>query len=95
LHGLLVTRPAPSELVRSVCLVQALADVDIPTSYELRDGNPVLVLLAIARERDADLLVLGSRGLGGFPDQLLGSTSTQVAQQAPCPVVIVPAARAD
>lgn len=72
----------------------ALAHAGIPTAYELRDGNPVVVLLAVARERNADLLVLGTRGLGGFPDQLIGSTSTQVTQQAPCPVVIVPAARA-
>ncbi len=67
-----------------------LVDAGIPTSYELRDGNPVLVLLAVAREVEADLIVLGSRGLGAFPEQLLGSTSTQVTQQAPCPVVIVP-----
>ena len=57
---------------------------------ELRDGNPVDVLLAAGEEFDADVLVLGSRGLGGFPEQLLGSTSTQVAQHARRPVVIVP-----
>ena len=57
---------------------------------ELRDGNPVVVLLSVADEVDADLLVVGSRGLGGFPQLLLGSTSTQVAQHADRPVVIVP-----
>jgi nucleotide-binding universal stress UspA family protein len=57
---------------------------------ELRDGNPVVVLLTVADEVDADLLVVGSRGVGGFPQLLLGSISTQVAQHAHRPVVIVP-----
>lgn len=56
----------------------------------LRDGNPVSVVLALAEEEDADLIVVGSRGLGGFPEQLLGSTSTQVAQRSRRPVAIVP-----
>ena len=38
----------------------------------------------------ADLLVLGSRGHGGFRGLLLGSTSLQVVTHAPCPVVVVP-----
>ena len=57
---------------------------------ELREGSPVTSLLALADDVDADLLVVGSRGVGGFPGLLLGSTSTQIAQHARRPVVIVP-----
>lgn len=56
----------------------------------VRDGPSVGVLLAVADEESVDLIVVGSRGLGAYPEQLLGSTSTQVAQQARVPVVIVP-----
>lgn len=56
----------------------------------LHDGNPVEVVLNVVDEVGADLVVLGSRGIGGSPALLLGSTSSQVAQQARCPVTIVP-----
>lgn len=54
------------------------------------DGSPVPALLGAADEYDADVIVVGSRGLGGFPELLLGSTSHQLAQHAHRPVLIVP-----
>ncbi len=62
----------------------------VRTRRLLTDGSAVPVLLDVARELDADLIVVGSRGLGGYPELLLGSTSTQVAQNADRPVTIVP-----
>ncbi|MCX4820905.1 universal stress protein [Streptomyces sp. NBC_01142] len=50
-------------------------------------GNPTEVLLNAAD--GAEVLVVGSRGLGGFARALLGSVSQQCAQHAKCPVVIV------
>jgi nucleotide-binding universal stress UspA family protein len=52
------------------------------------EGQAVTVLTGEAA--DADLLVVGSRGLGGFRGLLLGSVSHQCAQHAACPVLIVP-----
>ncbi len=69
-----------------------LADAGVPCRHVLHDGNPVQVLLRTIEEEDADLVVLGSRGVGGSPALLMGSTSSQVAQLATCPVTIVPPA---
>ncbi|MDQ7908997.1 universal stress protein [Phytohabitans sp. ZYX-F-186] len=51
------------------------------------EGNPARVLIDAAK--DASLLVVGSRGHGGFAGALLGSVSQHCAQHAPCPVVVV------
>jgi nucleotide-binding universal stress UspA family protein len=65
---------------------------DVRTS--IGRGAAAGVLLDAAR--DADLLVVGSRGIGGFRGLLLGSVSSKMAAHAPCPVVIVrPAAPQD
>jgi len=44
----------------------------------------------ITAGRDADMIVVGSRGAGGFPRLLIGSVSNHVTHHALCPVVVVP-----
>jgi len=51
------------------------------------EDTPARALLDVAGPRD--LLVVGSRGLGGFKGLVLGSVSQQVVHHAPCPVVVV------
>jgi nucleotide-binding universal stress UspA family protein len=60
---------------------------DLRLELVVREGQPARVLLDEAR--DADVLVVGSRGLGGFRGLLLGSVGQQCAHHAACPVVIV------
>lgn len=52
------------------------------------EAEPAHALLQEAE--DADLLIVGSRGRGGFRGLVLGSVSQKCAHHAPCPVVIVP-----
>jgi nucleotide-binding universal stress UspA family protein len=52
------------------------------------EGAAAPVLLRLAR--DADLLVVGSRGRGGFKDLLLGSVSTACVHHTPCPIAVIP-----
>ena len=62
-----------------------------PPSVTVRavSGLPSEALLDAAA--DADMIVVGSRGAGGFRRLLMGSVSTQVSSHAHCPVVVIPA----
>jgi len=73
-------------------LEQILRDVlgtQLPSklTWYVMDGHPVGVL--IGRTTDADLLVVGARGEGGFTGLLTGSVSEQCVRHAACSVVVV------
>ncbi|CAB4615416.1 unannotated protein [freshwater metagenome] len=63
------------------------AESPIPVSTLVAEGNPARALLDASDS--ADLLVVGSRGHGGFAGVLVGSISQQCVHHAKCPVVVV------
>ena len=64
-----------------------------PLSVTVQDANglPAEEILKAANDMDADMIVVGARGAGGFKKLLLGSVSTHVTHHAHCPVAVIPA----
>ena len=65
----------------------AAEDAGVSASVVL-ESDPVVPVL-VEESRSASLLVLGTRGLGGFTGLLIGSTAVSLAGRAHCPVVVV------
>jgi nucleotide-binding universal stress UspA family protein len=88
--------PMPTTYSPKDDAIQMLSEVtstvfgsDPPEWYEqvVDEGTPTHVLLK--ESAAADLLIVGSRGHGGFAGLLLGSVSAQVAEHADCPVLVM------
>jgi nucleotide-binding universal stress UspA family protein len=90
-ESLIVTRSAE---VAKQTLHDTIAAAELPDDHSVRvhplvvEGEPARVLVELAQH--ADLLVVGTRGRGGFAGLLLGSVSQRCAERSPCPVVVVP-----
>jgi nucleotide-binding universal stress UspA family protein len=72
----------------------AAAVADVSTEIRVIFGDPADALIAAARDADAELLIVGSRGRGPIASMVLGSVSAHLAAVAPCPVVVVPSPEA-
>jgi nucleotide-binding universal stress UspA family protein len=73
-------------------LMRAAAEVDgddIGMETVSRQGDPAQVLADVATEENAQLIIVGDRGLSGVERFLLGSVSHKVSHHAPCSVLIV------
>lgn len=55
----------------------------------VRSGTPVQALMSIVNDNNADLLVVGNRGINSLTGRLLGSVPADVARQSDCDVMIV------
>lgn len=80
------------KLLARIALDAGLGD-DVRSRAEI--GDPAGTIVRVCEEEDAALVVLGSRGRGSLKAALLGSVSTAVASNAPCPCVIVSGAAAE
>jgi nucleotide-binding universal stress UspA family protein len=87
----------PSLAEKARLLVQADVDEALgklgapqPGTVTVRAISGSVVEELVNAGKDADMLVVGSRGAGGFARLLLGSVSSLVIQHATCPVVIIP-----
>lgn len=70
---------------------EALRQHGIEVESVVREGYPATVILEEAEQREADLIVIGTRGLSGLKHLLLGSIAERVVQKAPCAVLTVKA----
>jgi nucleotide-binding universal stress UspA family protein/Icc-related predicted phosphoesterase len=72
-------------------LLKQAADAlkELAPRCELVEGSPADAIVRIAEQQNADLILMGSRGLGRLRG-LLGSVSQQVLHRAPCPVLVAP-----
>jgi nucleotide-binding universal stress UspA family protein len=90
-------RALTKELGRArTALAEAVARAEeqgIPCEAVTLAGNAADEIVRFARERDADVIVVGTRGLGPFKAVLMGSVSTAVAQHADRPVLVARDAR--
>lgn len=76
-------------------LAEPLRTAGIVAEVVVREGSPAHLLMDIARERRADLLLVGSRGRGPTRSALLGSVSASLVDHAPCPVLVARRSRVD
>ena len=73
-------------------LVAELGDAGVRARAISREGRPDEVIVSIARDESADLIVMGTHGRRGVSHLFLGSVAERVLRLAPCPVATVGAA---
>lgn len=60
-----------------------------PTKAHLLDGSPAEAIVTYATATDADLIVMGRRGLGTLAGLIMGSVSRKLTEHSKCPVLVV------
>ena len=73
--------------LRDAC--EAIEAAGVAVTPYAREGDPADAILDVAEERDADLIVVGNKGMTGAKRFLLGSVPNKVSHHAPCSVLII------
>jgi nucleotide-binding universal stress UspA family protein len=68
---------------------EAVGKIPAEIHTELIEGSPAEAIIEVAKTRNCDVIVMGSRGMGTLTGLVLGSTSQKVVSHAPCPVLII------
>ena len=89
-HNTTVEQSVREEGERLLARVQSLRPLHAgPSTKHLRLGFPAEVIVWMAKEQNADLIVMGARGLGPLKERLFGSVSHRILTLAPCATLIV------
>lgn len=86
-HAVIGDGRARKILERAIAVAQEQGAEEIKAA--MREGSPVEALMGIVTEVQADLLVVGNRGINSLTGRLLGSVPADVARQAECDVMII------
>ncbi|MCL1472897.1 universal stress protein [Argonema antarcticum] len=82
---------SPEAVAQLLKTAQSLfAEQGIQAEILEREGNPAFTICDVADEIEADLIVMGCRGLGLTEDGVAESVTNRVINLSPCPVLIVP-----
>ncbi|HXJ78263.1 MAG TPA: universal stress protein [Candidatus Methylomirabilis sp.] len=84
-----VVRHDPGEVARTQMQDLVRGQFQGPWEVEVATGPPADTIVRVARERGADLIVMGTHGRTGLQHVLLGSVAEKVVRLAPCPVLTV------
>ena len=86
-HIIIDLREVAESLVQRAAHDARSKGIEVET--HVREGQPAEVIIDVANQEQADLIVVGSRGLTGIKRYLLGSVSSKVSEHAPCSVMVV------
>ena len=85
----LVIKKEAENNLKTLCL-KIKHSGDIPFEYILEEGNTVDIILKQAKEKNADLIIMGTKGASGFKAVLFGSITESVIEKSELPVLAIP-----
>ena len=86
------TSSAPAVMNQLYAWLEPARKAGVNVNAIVDEGNPTVRIVERATTERADLIVMGTHGVGGFERLILGSVTERVLRKAPCPVLVVPPA---